>query len=128
MMNGHPIEPMGVASKLKGPLKCSYADMSRARLDWRRSFRVSSVYGRSWSQRKLGKESETPAKMESKWALKMRMACLDILQQWTSGGIIWKVQFHPSTMVQQYLALASLSRNWRSTLWSLDLRTDMMML
>ena len=32
MMNGQPIGTMGVASKLKGPLKCSQSDMSKARV------------------------------------------------------------------------------------------------
>ena len=66
MMTGQPIETMGVVSKLKVPLKCSQADMYGARVDWRRRFKVSLVCGRSWSQRKLWKESETPAKMENK--------------------------------------------------------------
>ena len=35
--------PIGVASKLKGPFECSQADMSGARVDWRRRFRVSLV-------------------------------------------------------------------------------------
>ena len=54
MMTDQPIGKMGVASKLKGPLKCSQADMYRARVDWRRRFNVSSVCGRSWSHMKLG--------------------------------------------------------------------------
>ena len=62
-MTGQPIGPMGVASKLKGALKCSQADMSVSRVDWRRRFKLSSVCGRSWSQRKLGKESEMLARM-----------------------------------------------------------------
>ena len=66
MMNGQTIGLMGVASKLKGPMRCSQADMQGARVDWWRRFKVSSVCDRSWSQRNLGKESETPAKMERK--------------------------------------------------------------
>ena len=63
---GRLIGPMEVASKLKGTLKCSQAYMSGARVDWRRRFKVSSVWGRCWALRKLGKESETPARMERK--------------------------------------------------------------
>ena len=66
IMTGQPIGMMGVALNLKGPLKCSQADMYVARVDWRRRFKVSSVCGRSFSQRKMGKESETPARLERK--------------------------------------------------------------
>ena len=64
MMIRQPIGPMGVASKFKGPLKCSQVDMSGERVDCQRRFKVSSVCGRSWSQRKLGNESEMLASME----------------------------------------------------------------
>ena len=43
MMNGQRVGPMGVASKLKGTLKCFLADMSGSRVDWWRRFKVSSV-------------------------------------------------------------------------------------
>ena len=49
IMIGQLIGPMGVASKLKGTLKCSQADMSGARVDWQRRFKVSSVCGRCWA-------------------------------------------------------------------------------
>ena len=65
---GEPSEAMGVASKLKGPLKCSQADMAGAMLDWRRRLKVSSVWGRSLSQRKGGKVVDTPVRIERKWA------------------------------------------------------------
>ena len=32
-MTGQPIGPIGVASKLKGTLECSHADMSGSRVD-----------------------------------------------------------------------------------------------
>ena len=35
---------------------------------------MSLVCGRIWSQKKLGKESETPKRMERNWDLKVRMA------------------------------------------------------
>ena len=79
-------------------------------------------------QGKLGRESETPARIERKWVFKVGMARLAILQRWALGGTIWKVHFQSSTMVRLYSALASLSRNWRSTLWTLELSQDMMLL
>ena len=42
---------------MKGALKYSQDDKPRARVDWRRRFKVSFVCRRSWSHRKLGKES-----------------------------------------------------------------------
>ena len=41
IMTGQLIGAMEVALKLKGPLKCSQADMLRARVDCLRRFRVS---------------------------------------------------------------------------------------
>ena len=38
-----PMGPRGVASKLKGPLKCSHADVRGAMLDWWRKFIERSV-------------------------------------------------------------------------------------
>ena len=55
------------------------------------------------------------------------IACLSILRRCTSSGTSWKVQFHSSTMVQQYSALSSLSRSWISTMWPLNLRQGMML-
>ena len=63
IMTGHPIGPRGVASKLKGPRKCSHADISGETVDFWRRLSVSSVCGRSLSQRKLGNESEIPARI-----------------------------------------------------------------
>ena len=106
MMTRQQIRMMGVASKLERSLKCYQVDMSGARLDWRRRFRVSSVCGRSWYHRKLGKEADTTMRMERKWALKVRMARLAIFWRWKYGGTSWKVQFHSSMMVQRYLVLS----------------------
>ena len=66
--------PIGVASKLKGSLKCSQADMYGARVDWRIRFKVGSVCGRIWSHSKFWKESETLARMKRKWDLRVCMA------------------------------------------------------
>ena len=54
-MTGHTIGPSGVALKLIGPLKCSHKEIAGVIDDWRRSLNVSSVCGRIWSHRKLGK-------------------------------------------------------------------------
>ena len=62
---------MGLASKLKGPLKCSQAEMAGAMLDWRGRFRLSSVCRRSFSHRKLGNVLDNPARIDRKWALKV---------------------------------------------------------
>ena len=43
MMIRLPRGANGVASKLKGPLKCPQEDMTGAMLDWQRRFSVSSV-------------------------------------------------------------------------------------
>ena len=40
MVIGLPRGAMGVLSKLKGPLKCSQAEMAEAMLDFQRRFRV----------------------------------------------------------------------------------------
>ena len=76
----------------------------------------------------MGKEAETPMRMKINWAFKVSMESSAILVRWTSSGTSWKVQFHSSTMVRQYLELASLLRTWGSTLWPLDLRRYMMLL
>ena len=70
-----------VVSKLKGPLKFSQADISGAMLNWRSRFSVSSVWGISLSQRKLGNVLETPARMEIKCALKVWIIHSAVLQQ-----------------------------------------------
>ena len=62
-MMGHPTGPRGVASKFKVPRKYYHADISGATVDFRRRLSVSSVWVRSWSQRKLGNESEMPARI-----------------------------------------------------------------
>ena len=76
----------GVASKLKGTLKCSQAEISGAMLDWWRRFRVSSVCERSLSQKKLGNVLDAPARMDRKWALKVCIIRLDALWRCMSGG------------------------------------------
>ena len=76
MMIGLPKGAMGVASKLKGPLKCSQAEMTGAMLDWRRRFRVISVCGRSVSHRKLENVLDSPARMDRNGP-------------WRSGSCIW---------------------------------------
>ena len=62
-MTGHPIVPRGMTLKLKGPIKFSHADIYGATVDLWRWFSVSSVWGRSLSQIKLGNESEMPARV-----------------------------------------------------------------
>ena len=51
MMIDLPSGAMGVALKLKGPLKSSQADMVGAMLDWSRWLSVSLVWVRSLSHR-----------------------------------------------------------------------------
>ena len=51
MMINLPSGAMGVALKLKGPLKSSQADMAGAMLDWSRWLSVSLVWVRSLSHR-----------------------------------------------------------------------------
>ena len=47
---------------------------------------MSSVWGKSLSQRNFGKEGSMPANMARKWALNVWMARLAALRRWTSGG------------------------------------------
>ena len=90
--------PSVVAPKLKGPLKFSQADILGARMDLQRILRVSSVLGRSWSQRKLGNESEISERIARKCALKVWMDRLEALLWWTCGGTRCNLQFHLSSM------------------------------
>ena len=74
----------------------------------------------------LGKSGSTPAKIDRKWALKVRMARSAALRRCTSGGTNWYFAFHLSVMVRLYSALASLSKIYRVTAWPLVWRRCMM--
>jgi hypothetical protein len=56
---------------LKVPLKCAQADMLGVTEDWWRRLGINLVWGRSRSQRYLGKVGGRPALMARKWDLKV---------------------------------------------------------
>ena len=115
VMTLHPGGPMGVASKLYGPLKCSQAEMSGCSSDWRRRLTVISACRRRRSHLFRGKAGSTLARMARKCALNVRIARSALLRRCMSGGTFWCVHFHTSVMVSMYAALASLSRTCAST-------------
>jgi len=110
----HPGGPMGVASKLKGPLKCSQAEISGWRQDWRRRLTVNSACGRSRSHRFFGNVGSVPARIAMKCALNVRIARSALLRLCMSGGTNWNA--HPcSRMACCMASLAWLSRTCKST-------------
>jgi hypothetical protein len=84
--------------------------------DWQRRLSVNLVWGRSRSQRLQGK-AEGRLVMARNWDLKVWMARLAALRQWTFGGTSWYCTFHVSSMVDLNLVLTLLLRIWRSMLW-----------
>jgi hypothetical protein len=111
-MDEDPItnRPERLLVEVKRPWKYSQALIRGLRVDRQRRLRVSSACGRSKSQRYGGNTVSTPARIDRKWLLNVRMARSARFLQCMSGGTSWNLAFHLTVMASLFAALASLSR------------------
>ena len=100
--------PMGVPSKLYGPLMHSHAKMLGSLQACQRRLIVISACGRRRSHRDLGNVGSTLARTVRKCTLKVRMARSTAFRRCITGGTSWNLHFHLSVMVALYVTLASL--------------------